>query len=80
MKRETIKGEIIMNIEKSYLISGSELGKVLKDVEKSSVSKGVILGIAGTLAVQYGYKKLIDAKEEADQEIENVVSMFKKPQ
>lgn len=69
-----------MNIEKSYLISGSELGKVLKDVEKSSVSKGVILGIAGTLAVQYGYKKLIDAKEEADQEIENVVSMFKKPQ
>lgn len=69
-----------MNIEKSYLISGSELGKVLKDVEKSSVNKGVILGIAGTLAVQYGYKKLIDAKEEADQEIENVVSMFKKPQ
>ena len=69
-----------MNIEKSYLISGSELGKVLKDVEKSSVSKGVILGIAGTLAVQYGYKKLIDAKEEADQEIENVVNMFKKPE
>ena len=69
-----------MNIEKSYLISGSELGKVLKEVEKSSVSKGVILGIAGTLAVQYGYRKLIDAKAEADQEIENVVSMFKKPQ
>lgn len=69
-----------MNIEKSYLISGSELGKVLKDVEKSSISKGVILGIAGTLTLQYGYKKLIDAKEEADQEIENVVSMFKKPQ
>lgn len=69
-----------MNIEKSYLISGSELGKVLKDVEKSSVNKGIILGIAGTLAVQYGYKKLMDAKDEADQEIENVVSMFKKPQ
>ena len=69
-----------MNIEKSYLISGSELGKVLKDVEKSSVSKGVILGIAGTLTLQYGYKKLIDAKEEADQEIENVVSIFKKPE
>ena len=69
-----------MNIEKSYLISGSELGKVLKDVEKSSISKGVILGIAGTLTLQYGYKKLIDAKEEADQEIENVVNMFKKPQ
>ena len=69
-----------MNIEKSYLISGSELGKVLKDVEKSSISKGVILGIAGTLTLQYGYKKLIEAKEEADQEIENVVSMFKKPE
>ena len=68
-----------MNIEKSYLISGSELGKVLKDVEKSSVNKGIILGIAGTLAVQYGYKELIDAKEEADKEIENVVQMFKKP-
>lgn len=68
-----------MNIEKSYLISGSELGKVLKDVEKSSVNKGIILGIAGTLAVQYGYKKLMDAKDEADKEIENVVSMFKKP-
>lgn len=69
-----------MNIEKSYLISGSELGKVLKDVEKSSVGKGVILGIAGTLAVQYGYKKLIEAKEEADREVDNIVSIFKKPQ
>ena len=69
-----------MNIEKSYLISGSELGKVLKDVEKSSISKGIILGIAGTLTLQYGYKKLIEAKEEADREVDNIVSMFKKPQ
>ena len=80
MKRKTIKGEIIMNIEKSYLISGSELGKVLKDVEKSSISKGVILGIAGTLTLQYGYKKLIEAKEEADREVDNIVSIFKKPE
>ena len=69
-----------MNIEKSYLISGSELGKVLKDVEKSSISKGIILGIAGTLTLQYGYKKLIEAKEEADREVDNIVSMFKRPE
>lgn len=62
------------------LISGSDMKKVLKYVENRGVRKGMVLGIAGTLTLQYGYKKLIDAKEEADQEIDNVVSMFKKPQ
>lgn len=69
-----------MNIENGYLISGEELSKVLDIVHGRGVRKGIVLGVAGTLALQYGYKKLIDAKEEADQEIENVVSMFKKPQ
>ena len=62
------------------LISGSDMKRVLKFVENRGARKGIVLGIAGTLTLQYGYKKLIDAKEEADQEIENVVSMFKKPQ
>jgi len=69
-----------MNIENGYLISGEELSKVFDIVHGRGVRKGIVLGVAGTLALQYGYKKLIDAKEEADQEIENVVSMFKKPQ
>ena len=62
------------------LISGSDMKRVLKFVENRGARKGVVLGVAGTLAFQYGYKKLVEAKEEADQEIENVVSMFKKPQ
>lgn len=69
-----------MNIENGYLISGEELSKVLDIVHGRGVRKGIVLGVAGTLALQYGYKKLIDAKEEADQEVENVVNMFKKPQ
>ena len=69
-----------MNIENGYLISGEELSKVLDIVHGRGVRKGIVLGVAGTLALQYGYKKLVEAKEEADQEIENVVSMFKKPQ
>lgn len=69
-----------MNVENGYLISGEELSKVLDIVHGRGVRKGIVLGVAGTLALQYGYKKLVDAKEEADQEIENVVSMFKKPQ
>ena len=68
-----------MNIENGYLISGEELSKVLDIVHGRGVRKGIVLGVAGTLALQYGYKKLVEAKEEADQEIENVVSMFKKP-
>ena len=79
MKREAIKGEIIMETTVN-LISGSDMKKVLKYVENRGVRKGMVLGIAGTLTLQYGYKKLIEAKEEADQEVENVVSMFKKPQ
>ena len=68
-------------METTYnLISGSDMKKVLKYVENRGVRKGIVLGVAGTLALQYGYKKLIEAKEEADQEVENVVSMFKKPQ
>lgn len=62
------------------LISGSDMKKVLKYVENRGVRKGIVLGIAGTLTLQYGYKKLIEAKEEADQEVEKVVNMFKKPQ
>ena len=69
-----------MNVENGYLISGEELSKVLDIVHGRGVRKGIVLGVAGTLALQYGYKKLIDAKEEADQEIENVVSIFKKPE
>lgn len=68
-------------METTYnLISGSDMKKVLKYVENRGVRKGMVLGIAGTLTLQYGYKKLIEAKEEADREVENVVSMFKKPQ
>lgn len=62
------------------LISGSDMKKVLKYVDKRGARKGIVIGIAGTLALQYGYKKLIDAKEEADQEIDNIVSIFKKPE
>ena len=62
------------------LISGSDMKKVLKYVENRGVRKGIVLGIAGTLTLQYGYKKLIEAKEEADREVENVVNMFKKPE
>lgn len=69
-----------MDVNNGYLISGEELSKVLDIVHGRGVRKGIVLGVAGTLALQYGYKKLIDAKEEADQEIENVVSMFKKPE
>ena len=69
-----------MNIENGYLISGEELSKVLDIVHGRGVRKGIVLGIAGTLTLQYGYKKLIEAKEEADREVENVVNMFKKPE
>ena len=79
MKRETIKGEIIMETTVN-LISASEMTKVLKYVDKRGARKGIVIGIAGTLALQYGYKKLIEAKEEADQEVDNIVNMFKKPQ
>ena len=68
-------------METTYnLISGSDMKKVFKYVENRGVRKGIVLGIAGTLTLQYGYKKLMDAKEEADKEVENVVNMFKKPQ
>ena len=79
MKREAIKGEIIMETTVN-LISGSDMKKVLKYVENRGVRKGMVLGIAGTLTLQYGYKKLIEAKEEADREVDNIVSIFKKPQ
>ena len=69
-----------MNIEKGYLISGAELSKVLDIVHGRGVRKGIVLGIAGTLTLQYGYKKLVEAKEEADKEVDNIVSMFKKPE
>ena len=62
------------------LISGSDMKKVLKYVENRGVRKGIVIGIAGTLTLQCGYKKLIEAKEEADREDDNVVSMFKKPE